>query len=96
MWKIVNVDLGLCGVSKSHEVSRRKSHLVCAGGHDPVAIFAHSHTLAGFLKVKILQQLNAVCKLGVVLQTPRIVLARVLVKCSVRCAPFSPSYQPLR
>jgi hypothetical protein len=81
MWKVVNMYLGLCGISKSCEMSRRKSNLVCACRHDPVAIFAHSHTLAGFFKVKVLQQLHAVCKLGIVLQTPRMVLARVLVEC---------------
>jgi hypothetical protein len=94
--KVVNVYLRLCGVSRSCEVGRRKSNLVCAGGHDPVAIFAHSHTLAGFFKVEILQQLHAVRKLGIVLQAPRMVLAHVLVECDVVCAPFAPSYQPLR
>ena len=46
------------------------SHLICTRGHDPVAIFANSHTVAGFLKVKVLQQLDAVCKFGVVFETP--------------------------
>lgn len=92
MWKVVDVYLRLCAVSKSCGLGRRKSYFICAGGHDPVAIFADSHTLAGFFKVEILQQLHAICKLGVVLQTPKMVLARVLVVCNVRCAPFAPSY----
>ena len=41
--------------------------LVCAGAHDPIAILAHTHTLAGFLKLEILQQVDAVGEFGVVL-----------------------------
>jgi hypothetical protein len=65
-------------VSQSAEACRRKSHLVCAGRHDPVAILADAHALTGLLKVEILQQLHAVGELGVVLQTPKKMLARVL------------------
>jgi hypothetical protein len=54
-----------------------KSHLVCAGRHDPVAVFADAHALAGLLKVKVLQQLYTVGELGVVLQTPSKALAYV-------------------
>lgn len=43
--------------------------LVCARAHDPVAILAHTNTLAGFLKLEILQQVDAVGEFGVVLQT---------------------------
>jgi hypothetical protein len=65
------------------------SYLVCAGGHDPVAIFTGAHTLAGFLKVEILQQLHAIRKLGVILQTPRKMLDGMLASCFCICAPFS-------
>lgn len=93
MGKVVNMYLRLFIVSRSFDVCRRNSHLVCACGHNPVAIFADSHALAGFLEVKILQQLNAICKFSVVLQTPRKVLARVLLLLQgVCCAPLSPSY----
>lgn len=43
--------------------------LVCACAHNPVSILAHTDTLAGFLKLEILQQIHAVCEFGVVLQT---------------------------
>jgi hypothetical protein len=56
----------------------RKSYLVCARGHDPVAIFADAHTTAGLLEVEVLQQLDAVRELGVILQTPGKILGRVL------------------
>ena len=51
--KVVDVDLGL----------------VCAGAHDPIAIVADAHALAGLLKLKVLQQVDAVGEFGVVLQT---------------------------
>ena len=43
--------------------------LVGARAHDPVAILAHTNTLAGFLKLEILQQVDAVGEFGIVLQT---------------------------
>jgi hypothetical protein len=93
--KVVNMDLGLCVVSRCSEVCRRKSYLVCACGHDPVAILGDSHTLAGFLEVKVLQQLNAIREFGVVLQAPKKVLARVLLRhADSSGAPLSSSYQP--
>lgn len=52
--------------------------LVGARGHDPVAILADTDTLAGFFKVKVLEELDAIRKFGVVLQTPAVLLARVL------------------
>jgi len=52
MRRVVDVDLGL----------------ICARRHDPVAIFAHAHTLAGLFKLEILQQVDAVCKLGIIFQ----------------------------
>ena len=78
MWKVVDMYLRLFGISRNLEMFRRKCYLVCARRHDPVAIFADSHALTGFFKVKVLQQLYATCKLGVVLQTPREMLAHVL------------------
>ena len=44
--------------------------LVRACRHDPVAIVTDAHTLAGLLEAKILQQLYAIRKFGVVLQAP--------------------------
>jgi hypothetical protein len=76
--EVVDMYLGLFAVSRRSEGCGRKSYLVCARGHDPVAILGDAHALAGFLEVEILQQLNAVRKFGVVLQTPRKGLARVL------------------
>jgi hypothetical protein len=73
--------LGLLRVSQSGEACRRKSHLVCAGRHDPVAIFTDAHALAGLLKVEVLQQLHAVGELGVVLQTPSKSLAGRCMSC---------------
>jgi hypothetical protein len=64
--------------SQSREAHRRKSHLVCAGGHDPVAIVANTHALTGFLEIEILQQLHAIGKLWVIFQTPKETLARAV------------------
>lgn len=51
--KVVNVYLGL----------------VCAGAHDPVAVLADTHTLAGLFKLKVLQQVDTIGEFGVVFQT---------------------------
>jgi hypothetical protein len=69
--KVVGMYLGLPLVSDMLEVCRRKTCLVSTGGHDPVAIVADPHAVAGLLEIEVLQQLHAVRKLGVVLQTPR-------------------------
>jgi hypothetical protein len=53
--------------------------LVGARRHDPVAVLADTDALAGLLKAKVLQQLDAVGKLRVVFQTPAQVLVEVLV-----------------
>jgi len=73
----VDMYLRLFNVSKTLQRPRRKRYLVCACRHNPVAIFADSHALAGFFKVKVLQQLHATCKLRIVLQTPAKMLAHV-------------------
>lgn len=39
------------------------------GTHDPFTVVTDPHTLRRFLKLEILQQLDAVCPLGVLLQT---------------------------
>jgi hypothetical protein len=44
--------------------------LVRASAHNPISILAHTDTLAGFLELEILQQVDAVCEFGVILQTP--------------------------
>lgn len=80
VWKVVNMYLRLPNISKNIGMFWRKCYLVCACRHDPVAIFADSHALTGLFKVKVLQQLHATCKLGVVLQTPAKMLARVLLE----------------
>lgn len=46
------------------------AHLVCACRHDPVAIFANSYALTGFLKAKVLEELHAIGEFGVIFQTP--------------------------
>jgi hypothetical protein len=90
----VDVYLRLLLVSQSREAYRRKSHLVCAGRHDPVAIVANTHALTGFLEVEILQQLHAIGKLGVILQTPKKTLARAPSLLLQGCAPFPPANEP--
>lgn len=40
------------------------------GAHDPVAILADPHARAGLLELKVLEEFDAVCKLGILLQAP--------------------------
>ena len=42
--------------------------LICAGGHDPVAVFAHAHALTGLVEPKILKKFHAVREFRVVLE----------------------------
>jgi hypothetical protein len=41
--------------------------LVGAGAHDPLPIVADANTLARFFELKVLQELNPICVLGVVI-----------------------------
>ena len=77
---LVKCDLNMWDAYKSIGMARKGQRqvgkvvnmylrLVCSGAHDPVAILADAHTLAGLFKLKILQQIHTIGEFGVVFQT---------------------------